>query len=97
MSTIVVVVHLNVDRWEPQLTEASRVTREGRADLWLHGDDRVRSYWDHVGAGDTAAGVARRHGLDPETEDPYAREIDTVCADERDDPRWIVTFQVEEP
>ncbi|KMV19652.1 hypothetical protein ACT17_06345 [Mycolicibacterium conceptionense] len=97
MSTAVVVVHLTVEPGEPQLTEASRVSREGRADLWLHGEDRVRGHWDHVGAGDTAVGVARRHGLDPVTENPYAREIDAAYADERDDPRWIVTFEIEEP
>lgn len=94
MSTVTVMVHLDVDRWDPAQTCATHVSRKGRADQWLRGHDDGSGRWDGVDAADVAAAIARRHGLDPSTEQPHAREIDTAFADERGDPRWIVMFDI---
>lgn len=94
MSTVTVMVHLDADRGEPAQTCATRVSRKGWAGQWLRGHDDASGCWDGGDAADAAAAIARRHGLDPDAEQPRAREVDTAFADERSDPRWIVTFDI---
>lgn len=94
MSTVTVMVHLDVDRWDPAQTAAIRVSRRGWPDQWLNGDDRVCGCWEGPDAAATAAAIARRHGLDSHAELSRAQEIDTAYAGERGDPRWIVIFDI---
>lgn len=94
MSKVAVNVHLDIDRWDATQTVATRISRVGRPDQWLTGDDRARGSWDGVDAAGVAVVIARRYGLDPDAELPHARETHAAFADERDDPRWIVEFQL---
>ncbi|OBF65750.1 MULTISPECIES: hypothetical protein [Mycobacteriaceae] len=94
MRTVAVNVHLDIDRWDATQTAATRISRAGRPDQWLTGDDRARGSWDGVDAAGVAVAIARRHGLDPGAELPHVRETQTAFADERDDPRWIVEFHI---
>lgn len=90
---VVVNVHLNIDRWDPDLTEAVRVSRRGVADVLLPVGERRAGVWGGPGAEEAAFRLAIRQ-LSPDTEAPGARIVDTAYADERDDPRWIVTFEI---
>lgn len=96
--TVHVDVHLDVDRWNPECTEAVRVSRRGIADRWLTGDQcmtgRWGEDWGDPEAAASAIAVATRHGLDSELEAPTATVTETSYSDD-DDPRWMVTFEVD--
>lgn len=94
MSTVTVMVHLDVDPWDAAQTAATRVSRRGRPDQWLRGDDRVCGCWDGPDAAGAAAAIARRLGLDLHGEQSRVRQIHTAFSDERGDPRWIVEFHI---
>ncbi|KMV18347.1 hypothetical protein ACT17_12040 [Mycolicibacterium conceptionense] len=63
MSTVAVNVHLDIDRWDATQTAATRISRAGRPDQWLNGDDRACGSWDGADTAGVAVAIARRYGL----------------------------------
>ena len=88
-----VTVHLHYDVWDHRETEAIRVSRHGRADVYPRQGQRATGQWDDANSAAVAGSIARRFGLDDEER---ARAVLTEAAPaiEQTDPRWIVTFQV---
>jgi hypothetical protein len=93
MSTVVVTVHLNVDVWDHTETEAYRITRGDRAEVFLQYGRRATGQWDGADTKAVAGSIARQFGLDS-YERPRATVTDTYYADDSRDPRWIVVFDM---
>ena len=91
MSTATVFVHLDYDVWDHRETEAIRVSRHGRADVYLPQGQRATGQWDGANTAAVAGSIAHRFGLD-DAERARAVLVEAVPAIERNDPRWIVTF-----
>lgn len=88
-----VTVHLDYDIWDHRNTEAVRVSRDGRADVYPPIGQRGTGQWDGANTAAVAGSVAQRFGLD---EGEWARAVfvEAAQADETNDPRWIVTFEL---
>lgn len=93
MSTVTVFVHLDYDVWDHRETEAIRVSRNGRADVYPPQGQRGTGQWDGRNTAAVAGSVAQRFGLDDE-ERARAVFVEAVSAIEQNDPRWIVTFEI---
>lgn len=92
MSAVEVRVHLEVDRFDPELSEAVRVSRAGRPDVLLPVAARHRGVWDSDAAELAAVRLALRHGLAAD-ESATARTSEAAWVDETADPRWHITFE----
>lgn len=93
MSTVTVTVHLDYDAWDHRETKAVRVSRAGRADVYLPQNEQAAGWWDRRETAHIASDIASRIGLDDD-ERARATLTDTASATERSDPRWIVTFEI---
>ena len=87
MSHVHVEVHLELDKFEPDFSEAVRISRAGRADVMLARKDRHPGVWDSDAAGQAATTLARKFGLD-NSEATAAVATEVAWADETSDPRW---------
>ena len=91
--TVHVTVHLDYDVWDHRETEAIRVSRHGRADVYPPQGQRGTGQWDGANTAAVAGSIAHCFGLD---DDERARAVfvEAAAAIEQNDPRWIVTFEV---
>lgn len=93
MSSVHVVVHLHYDVWDHRETEAIRVSRDGRADVYPPQGQRSTGQWDGANTQTVAESIARRFGLD-DGERSRAVLVEAAAVIEQSDPRWIVTFEL---
>jgi hypothetical protein len=91
VSTATVFVHLDYDVWDHRETEAIRVSRHGRADVYLPQGQRATGQWDDANTAAVTGAIAHRFGLDDE-ERSRGVFVEAAAAIEQNDPRWIVTF-----
>jgi hypothetical protein len=91
--TVNVTVHLDYDVWDHRETEAIRVSRHGRPDVYPPQGQRATGQWDGANTAAVAETVAQRFGLDDD-ERTRAVLMEAASAIEQNDPRWIVTFEV---
>lgn len=93
MSSVHVSVHLDYDVWDHRETEAIRVSRHGRADVYPPQGQRATGQWDEANTQIAAESIARRFGLD-DGERSRAVLVEAAAVTEQSDPRWIVTFEL---
>ena len=61
VSTATVFVHLDYDVWDHRETEAIRVSRHGRADVYLPQGQRATGQWDGANTAAVAGSIAHRY------------------------------------